>query len=935
MDALSRSWPEARQAMIRRIEAQLLKLMAIAILLGIVPSLYAQVKRPEVPKTYGVEFRYRIDAERNERIRQFKLMRDFFNKLGFEEIVTEESENADLNPEANKLMGLIPGTDAKSLLQDVRVRTVLVYPKGFQLLEDDSLVRLSIELSGGLPQNEQRRFHEQSLIVLQQLGLQESIGYDHRGFTIVRGMFPARNVRELLVDLRSEPAGWFFSTTNAAVLKPPFINYLPIRFIEVIPEPEGATPAVSQIQLVELKDLPVEFRSKISHDLKEVISKTPDKAGVFIEAFLDPVPDEDDNSWIESLRTQFPDLRYEGRLGNIASLVLSKASDGLRLSTVPLIQQIRLPRKVTPRVAVVPAPSPKKAASLDSQIRLVSNRSDLNPLSRTRLDQLHQLGHQGRGIHLVIIDTDFAGLARFYDRGLSAKDTVYIDLTAERSLEILPDPEPVDGLGSGTLSALSAAAAAPKAHLTLVRVNQDSPIQLETVTKAVMNRSYRSESMVQRRREFDAQLIVLHQKIEAANARYRKAIDNFEDTEEVRQERLDSIKELNKVRLEESEFLAKATRLARLEDGLLELRNAQIIINNLTWDTGHAIDGNSVLSQYLTKTLTMAQPSFVYNQWKQPKKPTWVQAAGDTGGQSWTGQFLDRDGNGVMEFTNSNTTLPDRWNTELNFLCFEHDEMGSADLPKNRKIRLAMQWREPHSEDFPANEFRTPISKLRLQLLYQRDAQGEKLPSDELNLVAQADSAGTLLYAESHFGIYEQVIEVTLPATGRYAVRVEGKAPEFSLPRGVAGLPALQESIELNPRLVVESIDEQLSPGRLVFGDYRVPGGVGMPADSRSILTVGAASLDLKTRLSTSRGAGPATQLLDKPDVWAFDTLPLPGVEPVQSGFGTSAAAGFAGGLAASVRSANGSSRYLMSSLGLQSGHLLELPQEWIDLKKR
>src|SRR5207237_10716448 len=82
----------------------------------------------------------------------------------------------------------------------------------------------------------------------------------------------------------------------------------------------------------------------------------------------------------------------------------------------------------------------------------------------------------------------------------------------------------------------------------------------------------------------------------------------------------------------------------------------------------------------------------------------WFQAAGNTRGQSWAGLFRDQDGNGLMEFEPSPyQSKRGRWTSEMNFLAWQpFAKAETADLPEGTRMRLTIQWREPHDPDYYA-----------------------------------------------------------------------------------------------------------------------------------------------------------------------------------------------------------------------------------------
>ena len=155
---------------------------------------------------------------------------------------------------------------------------------------------------------------------------------------------------------------------------------------------------------------------------------------------------------------------------------------------------------------------------------------------------------------------------------------------------------------------------------------------------------------------------------------------------------------------------------------------------------------------------------------------------------------------------------------------------------------VCIQWREPHDPGIDEVEYRQPIAKLNLMLLRQRDPTGEKLPTDEMEVVARSEGDPERLFAEPNFGIYEQSIELILPAAGRYALRVEGRHPIGIRPGGSLGIRDQEIRWELKPRIFLDVVDAPTrAKGRIVFGDYEsLLGGVAIPGDARSVVAVGA-----------------------------------------------------------------------------------------------
>ena len=85
---------------------------------------------------------------------------------------------------------------------------------------------------------------------------------------------------------------------------------------------------------------------------------------------------------------------------------------------------------------------------------------------------------------------------------------------------------------------------------------------------------------------------------------------------------------------------------------------------------------------------------------------------------------------------------------------------------------------------------------------------------------------------------------------GRYAVRIEGAAPTTTRSSDDPTIPAARKMFELHPRLFVETLE---GPGRMLLHDFVTEvGTIGMPADSRGVLTVVMVPGQLKVELQVT-----------------------------------------------------------------------------------
>ena len=346
-------------------------------------------------------------------------------------------------------------------------------------------------------------------------------------------------------------------------------------------------------------------------------------------------------------------------------------------------------------------------------------------------------------------------------------------------------------------------------------------------------------------------------------------------------------------------------RFLRLNEDLRGLSSVRVVATGLTWHEGQPVDGGGALSRYFDD-----QPF---------KKALWFQAAGDTRGQAWIGLFRDRDGDGIMEFQPAGTRLPARrWSPSLAFLSWQPATgAASPEVPQGRRLRLTLQWREPHDADFlhhGQDVYREPLASLRITLLRQLDPVGAKQPADDFQVVAQSIGLPQRLDNHANSAVYEQTLEVPIAEGGRYALRIEGAVPASIRPPDRPTVPAAEQAWELHPRLFVATLTGQ---GRATLADFATTeGAMGTPADARQPITVGAADASGRALPASAFGPPLGMELLPKPAV----------LSPAPS---TSQSAGFAAGLAASAPSAGAPPDKFLRTLGIRPGELLRVPESW------
>lgn len=856
----------------------------------------AQSAAPPPPKVYKAVIRYQIRAPLAVRIDQYQAMLRHFEALGFRK--DEGADNEAEDPNVIRMSGSIPSANARQLLEDRRVRSILLMPAAYDLAANaDKPVKIAVELLPGLPADRQSLLAEQVRRRLEELGFRAFVGYDHRGHTRLLGTLPADRAERLLEDLRRQGTGWLAPRVSVEDLPPPLGIYWPVRVIEVLPEPADFPPvreaAAEPAPATEdaLKITPQVRALAVQADLANKPAR--------LQVILSTTPVRDDPVWQRLLRQAAPGLAIEGVFGQIVS-VLANPDQAAALAELSFVSTVRLPRSASLQV-----PTGETAHDAAAVLRELG------------IERWHRSGQRGRGMRLAIVDTDFRGYRKFVGTGLPA-DTRYLDLTAERSRDVLPEPfagNPV-AIGPGTHAALAAALAAPEASFTLIRIAADAPYQLITLARVINGEAVYSDSLDRRNEQLTNEVEALRQ-MRIDLLRERSAVlDNFRQDEETVKRRQAYFQKQAELDREEHALQGRQERYLQLIQDLQALKGTPIVANNLVWNEGYAADGTGPLARALEDL---------------PFRGRWFQAAGDTRGQSWAGPFRDADKNGVLEFAGPGEPLrTGHWTRELNFLGWQLvTGPRTQELPAKATIRVSVQWTEPHDPEFlrrGEDVYRRPLADVRLLILRQRDPKGERVGSDELDVIAASAGQPQRLHNAASYATYEQTVEFTADSAGRYALRVEGSIPNSVRPANLPTLPSLQQSWELNPRVFLNVLDDaSRAVGRPVFADYAPDfGNVGMPADANFARTVGAAGPNGEPRSYSATGPAFGRELLAKPGVLLYDGLKLPSG---QAAYGTAPATGLAAGMAALF---GGTQRtqagYSTGPWRVQPGSLLRLP---------
>lgn len=915
--------------------------LALVLVLAIAASAHAQ----PAPTKYRVTLRYYIPAPRDPHVAQYDSMIKHLQGLNFEfDPPLEKHPDTDREDRAkNYLHGFIDAKNALKILDHRVIQTIQlvpVAPDEFKLPEEpDTPVTVRLELAGRLSADRQRELANQTRVLLRELGFKEPPGYDHRGYsgriyTRLVGTIPRGKLDLLLRDLRNHPAGWFGPIIPREEMPTPLREVNPVTVVEVLPD----TAPIKE--LTDPAPRTPEYLEKISPDLWELVkAKEVPTTPIRVQIAFAGAMTADDQGWKITLEEVVPGFFVEGQLGHFVTGII-RLDQVKTLASSPLVSLIRLPR--LPHVDVDPA------------IKIKGDNK--RALEQSGLRELHERGYRGKGVRVAVIDRDFRNWQKLVKSGQLPPKTRLVDVTAELDPDIYPLPyrgDP-DAPGHGTLVAQAVALAAPDAEIVLVRIDVGDPHQLADILSHIRGNRGKFSTLIEQRAGELLALAVRLQGRRADLARERDLILNdFTDETDLKEYLgflgpfygwIYSDREWHRERMAYHEKLEAEHRLReqRLRDLIAEIRTLEgipIVVNSLTWNSGYPLGAVSPLSKLLD----------------DPKGPLWFQSVGNTRGQAWQSLFRSIPGDPALKFTDDLKPLPmGRRSNDVNFLGWSpYQGDAKPDLPEKTRVRITMQWREPHDPDYylsagDEDHYRKPLANLKLQLIRQRDPEGKALPPDAFDLVKRTAGWPERIEHLPSSSVYEHVLETTLDKAGRYAIRVErqpnsawffaphpvrrtptfqyveGLAPIGIRPLGVPVLPALIKHWELRPRIFVEVIDDtNRVQGRAVFVDYATEqGAIALPADARNVISVGAATLANRPQPYSAFGSPAGMELAARPWLYSYDELELAG----GGAFGASIANAFAAGTTAAMLSGRLTRDDVVQMLRGQEGQVLRVP---------
>jgi hypothetical protein len=694
------------------------------------------------------------------------------------------------------LGGTIPASGVPALRDEPYLRTAILIPTGFELpTEGDATLLMRLELSPALGATRQPELADRVRDVLRPIGFQEMIGYDHRAHRRLLGRLPAGRLNDLLADNMDV-------TLPATALRPAAATVPAVKLATVLSEPAGFTPPPAPEpapagSFAEQKIGP-DLRTRLA-DIAEGDRTKP----IRVEVVLRNRPTGDSQAWL-SLLTGAPYLmEIDGRVGTLVTGSIA-ASDIAALAADPAVTTVRVPQAA--RGLFLPAYDPQHQGPLPVEFIPLTRPA---PGGLTRAD-LSAGVRRKTANKLVVLAADFRGFEGFVGKGLPPK-TRMVDLTGEAHFDLQPVPKPDDGttVGDGTRLAVAFNQRAAATEALLVRIDPAAPYQVEQVARAVAGLPWQTEAITARAEEIRLEERRLSAELSDLRIARRLAANNFGTDEEAIAARKALRARQDQYEEAQRQLGAKKDRFLAFMDSVRRLGDAASVLLALTWTVGHAdLPGSPPVLRELDKDLLAAA--------------NWYQAVPRRDQQAWTGLFRDADGDGAMEFTAE--AKPDT-RPDLDFVGWSGAGAKEAqvELPAGAVVEVVLNWQEAHAADYAVakdDPYREPLAPLKIVVLRQRDPSGQSVPADVFDVVARSPALPDRVENDPRWSVYQSVVRFPVGQDGgRYAIRIEGRAPTSTLPAAIAQLRP--ERGELRPKLTVDVADPaSRAKGRAVLLNY-------------------------------------------------------------------------------------------------------------------
>ncbi|HUR53570.1 MAG TPA: hypothetical protein VMZ71_05545, partial [Gemmataceae bacterium] len=387
----------------------LLAVLAVMLAAQLAP---AQVIYPARAEKMDVQIRYRIRADRDERVRQYRVYDAFLKNLGFVAKPQAEDEQAILDPNAERFVGTVPSAKVLSILDDPRTNTILFAPAGHKYPDaPDAPVAVRLGIATGYLPADQQVLHRQVNELLAKLGFREMVGYDHKGFTLVRGSIPLLNLNRLLKDLRTEPMGWFFLEPPDALPddgtvpirdRQPIRDTLPVRWVEVVPD--------ADVTLLNPAPVPPSlaiYDPALRLALADAMIR---EASIPVEIVYAANIEDRVDLFRSRLRAEFPRApkpgggdfhaaRIDGAIGNVLTVRFGRLQDVARYAVEPFPDDPRF--RLEPRI--IGLRLPRAGGETVTSIVGRQPNASMEVLRDTRLGQFHAMGYRGQGTKIVVV----------------------------------------------------------------------------------------------------------------------------------------------------------------------------------------------------------------------------------------------------------------------------------------------------------------------------------------------------------------------------------------------------------------------------------------------------------------------------------------------------------------------------------------------------
>ena len=703
------------------------KLVSLLLILLVLPISLLGQDAAVPPDKVNIRVKFRIQVYGVERIRQVDELLKFLKATGF--TPTAENLFEKLQDETvTSFDGTLDQGKEIKCLNPRWIYSVTSWPVGIEdPYKSEEPVRIEIEFPQYMQPKKQHEFWDDVKISLSKIGFVDAVSYNPESFTRITGNLLGKTLP--VIDTKIFPEA--LRTAGVSVT-----HFAFPRVIKVHPDWPLVKPRV-------LEDLKESSLRKMSPAARKKLEVPEQKLEKWLLVLNHQPPGQNE---INELFSNLNDAVVEGANGALFE-ILATPTSMKNLAALPSVMFV-----TTAETQIKTGYSIKQ----NNLLNIFSNEGTSQPARNLR--------GVGAPISVAIVGTEFLGWEKSFGEIQSQAELVDLTRTRDYAMEEMPYPKNSGDVGFHTKKALEIAKIYPGTKIVLVRIDPAIPTMLDEVAGFANRGLKASYALLSRYSETDVTKRFLQGENQFLQTERTFLVDQFGEEPEIIKRR--EIYKANKAKWDKDnrDLHEKIDRILKLREQLMDFKSHKlfIVLENVS----------TQLPAYQNLALSLFSDDSKF------KTAAWLMPDSLFERVSWRGAFVDSNHNGLMEFRNSKST--DKWLDEKMLVHFEKDGKILDKIPKGKKIRIRVRWREGVEWSTAIVEGETaPKAKAKLNLLFllnEKTLPGRKI-GDQFSVVKETGSDPFCIFRSKTFAVFEHLIELDCPIDGNYCLAIEGKVP--------------------------------------------------------------------------------------------------------------------------------------------------------------